>query len=393
MRAARNRLQRVQRTQDNPRQTEHERPVQVLLIVVASAWCLGDAAVMRAVVKTGPGYGCEFVTDRDEPALAAGEVRLEIASASVCGSDAAFFEKGDAGGGLTMTYPRTMGHEVAGTVLEVGPQVEGVRVGSRVAVEPHLQCGDCFFCRNSMGHNCASIGILGVTVDGGFAERMVIQSRSCFALPDEIEFDIAALMEPAGCAVHAILRTRDDVRDQSVLVLGAGPIGLVAAQLVRSLGAREVLVVEPNEYRRTMAAQMGFTAIGSGIEPLEHARSTTRARRGFDLSLECSGHPDAYQSAVAAVRREATVVALGLVKKEVPLNVTDTLITRGLTLKGSWGRSIWDTWEQLVPLVVDGRIDLAALVTHRLPISSLPQALELMRGEAGKVILDPALPD
>jgi threonine 3-dehydrogenase len=348
---------------------------------------------MRAVVKAAPGRGCQFVVDRAEAELRAGQVRIEVAAASVCGSDAAFFESGDAGGDLGMTFPRTMGHEVGGIVVEVAPNTEGLRIGMPVAVETHLHCGECFNCLTGNGHNCARMELLGVTVDGAFAERLVVPARSCFVLPDGIDPKIAALLESAGSAMHGVLRSGINLAGSSVLVSGAGPVGLVAAQIADALGARQVVVVEPNGYRREMARRFGALAVAPGEELLDVADKMTRARGGFDLALECSGAKPALVTALDAVRREATVVSVGLVKGNFPLDVTKTLISHGITLRGSWGRSIWDTWHRMSALVVAGKVDLAGLVTHQLPLSGLPEALELMKGEAGKVLLDPSLVD
>jgi threonine 3-dehydrogenase len=348
---------------------------------------------MRAVVKASAGRGCQFVTDRFEPALRPGQVRVEVAAASVCGTDAAFFESGDAGGDMGMALPRTMGHEVGGTVVEVAPHTDGPAVGTRVAVETHLHCGACFFCRSAEGHNCARMGLLGVTLDGAFAERLVVPARNCFSLPDEIDTQVAALLESAGSAMHGVLRSGTYLAGDSVLISGAGPVGLVAAQVADALGARRVVVVEPNERRRRLASAFGAHAVGTDVDPLDAADTTTRVRGGFDVAFECSGALPALRATLASVRREATVVCVGLVRGELPVNVTETLITRGVTLKGSWGRSIWQTWDRLVALVVAGKVDLESLVTHRLPISGLPEALELMRGDAGKVLLDPSLAD
>jgi len=348
---------------------------------------------MRAVVKAAPGRGCQFVLDREEVELRPGQVRIEVAAASVCGSDAAFFESGDAGGDLGMTFPRTMGHEVGGVVVEAGPHTDGVTVGMPVAVETHLHCGECFHCLAGNGHNCARMELLGVTVDGAFAERLVVPARSCFILPDGIDPKVAALLESAGSAMHGFLRSGVNLAGASVLVSGAGPVGLVAAQIADALGARRVVVVEPNAYRRGMAERFGAIAVGTEVDPREVADTMTRARGGFDLALECSGAKPALANALDAVRREATLVAVGLVKGDVPLDVTKTLISRGITLRGSWGRSIWDTWHRLAALVVAGKVDLEGLITHRLPLSGLPHALNLMRGEAGKVLLYPSLAD
>ncbi|MFC7363265.1 zinc-dependent alcohol dehydrogenase [Nocardioides astragali] len=348
---------------------------------------------MRAVIKAAPGRGCQFVLDRGEPDLARDHVRVEVAAASVCGSDAAFYESGDAGGDMGMTYPRTMGHEVGGVVVEVGAGVTGLSVGMPVAIETHLHCGECFNCLSGNGHNCSRLELLGVTVDGAFAERLVVPARSCFVVPEGIDPAAAALLESAGSAMHGVLRSGVNLAGASVLVSGAGPVGLIAIQVAHALGARQVTAVEPNAYRRSLAESFGATSVGADESPLDAADSATRIRTGFDLVLECSGSRTALESAVRVVRREGTVVAIGLVKGPVNIDVTETLITRGVTLRGSWGRSIWETWHRLSALIVAGRVDLEGLITHRLPLSALPEALELMKGEAGKVLLDPGLVD
>lgn len=348
---------------------------------------------MRAVVKTGPGPGCDLVVDRHEPDLRPGEVRIQVAAASVCGTDAALYASGDAGSGMGMRFPVTLGHEVAGTVVEVAVGTGGLTIGTRVAVETHLHCGDCFFCRNGDGHNCSRLELLGITVDGAFAERLVVPARNCFLLPDGVATHTGALLEPGGSAVHAILRSGVDPSGAAVVVHGAGPVGLVAVQVLLAAGAREVTVVEPNASRRSVATALGAAGVDAGVDPVEVAGAVTRARGGYDLALECSGALPAMEAAVRHVRREGTVVAVGLVKGALALEVTDTLITRGVTLRGSWGRSIWGTWDRLAELVDSGRVDLDSLITHRLPLSGLPRALELMASGAGKVLLVPALPD
>ncbi|MBF4764373.1 alcohol dehydrogenase catalytic domain-containing protein [Nocardioides islandensis] len=348
---------------------------------------------MRAVVKLDRGRGCLLVHDRQETPLDAGQVRVHVAAASVCGTDSAFYESGDAGADLGMTLPRVLGHEVSGTVIELGPHSPESLLGARVAVETHLHCGECSFCRSGSAHNCSRMGILGVTVDGAFAERLVVPARSCFRIPDEIELETAALLESAGSAMHAVLRSGVNLAGGSVLISGAGPVGLVAAQIARALGARAVVLVEPNPHRRALAQRLGLSSLGVEQAPLDVADERTRSWGGFDVAFECSGAMPALEVALASVRREATVMSVGLVKGALPLQVAETLITRGLTLRGSWGRSLWETWERMSALVVAGQVDLASLITHRLPLSGLPEALDLMRGQAGKVVLDPALPD
>ncbi|WP_447644711.1 zinc-dependent alcohol dehydrogenase [Nocardioides zeae] len=348
---------------------------------------------MRAVIKAVDGPGCAFVGDRPEAELSPGQVRVEVAATSVCGTDASIHAHGPAARALGLRLPVTMGHEVAGTVVELGPHTDGPAVGTRVGVETHLACGRCWACRDGAGHNCADLSLLGVDVDGAFAERVVVPAAMCFEIPDEMTFTSAALLEPAGSAMHAVLRCAQPLSGASVLVSGAGPVGLVQAEIAVALGARCVVVSEPNPARRRLAAERGAIAVDVDADPIEVADADTRRRGGFDVAFECSGVLPALTAVVDRVRNEGTVMIVGLAPGELPVPVTRTFITRGLTLRGSWGRSIWRTWEELSSLVVAGHVDLDRLVTHRLPLSGLPDALDLMRGDAGKVLLLPSLPD
>ncbi|MEQ6900446.1 alcohol dehydrogenase catalytic domain-containing protein [Nocardioides sp. YIM 152588] len=348
---------------------------------------------MRAVIKAAEGPGCAFVEDRSEPDLLPGQVRLAVAATSVCGTDASIYAHGPAAQALGLRFPVTMGHEVAGTVVEVGPHTTGPALGARVGVETHLACGHCWACRAGEGHNCADMSLLGVDVDGAFAERVVVPAASCFEVPDEISPETAALLEPAGSAMHAVLRCPQPLAGASVLVSGAGPVGLVLVEIAHAVGAREIVVVEPNPARRRLAVERGATAVDVDADPVAAADRRTRERRGFDVAFECSGVLPALNALVDRVRNEGTLMVVGLAGGDLVLPATRTFITRGLTVKGSWGRSIWRTWEELSALVVAGHVDLDRLVTHRLPLSGLPQALDLMRGDAGKVLLLPSLPD
>jgi threonine 3-dehydrogenase len=348
---------------------------------------------MRAVIKAAAGPGCAYVGDRSEPTLLPGQVRIEVAATSVCGTDASIYAHGPAAQALGLQFPVTMGHEVAGTVVEVGPHTPGVALGARVGVETHLACGHCWACRAGEGHNCAAMSLLGVDVDGAFAERVVVPAASCFEVPEEMSLETAALLEPAGSAMHAVLRCSTPLSGASVLVSGAGPVGLVQVEIAEALGARSVVVVEPNPWRRRLATERGAIAVDVDIDPVEVADRRTQQRRGFDVVFECSGAMPALSAALDRVRNEGTLMVVGLAPGDLALPATRTFITRGLTIKGSWGRSIWQTWEQLSALVVAGRVDLDRLITHRLPLSGLSDALDLMQGEAGKVLLLPSLPD
>lgn len=348
---------------------------------------------MRAVIKSSADAGCRYVEDWPERQLRPDEVRIEVRFASVCGTDAAMVDYTPVAEALGLKVPVVLGHEMAGTVIEVGGTIEGgPGVGAAVAVETHMGCGRCFFCRSGNAHNCESMDLLGISRDGAFAERVIVPARFCFLLPPEIGLETGALLEPAGSAMHAILRSDVDLAGASVLVTGAGPVGLVLADIARAKGARLVVISEPNPHRRAVAQARGIAAIAPEQDPMEAADSTARTRGGFDAGFECSGASQAFSTQVARVRSEGTVMAVGLIGRPVDLDITGTLIRRGIRLRGSFGRSIWQTWDQLSALVAAGRVDLAGLISHRLPLDALPQALELMREASGKVVLSPTLP-
>ncbi|MGW5383480.1 zinc-dependent alcohol dehydrogenase [Nocardia sp. NPDC003963] len=343
---------------------------------------------MRAVLKTEPAPGLDLVTDHREAGLAAGEVRIEVGAVSVCGTDRETYEYGQAVRDLGLRLPVVTGHECAGTVVEVAPDVITLRVGERVAVETHVACLECFQCRRGNAHNCLRMDLLGLTIDGAFAERVVLPASTCFRVPDELTLEAAALLEPAGSAMHAVQRSGLDLIGSHVLVSGAGPVGLAALQIARARGA-EVLVVEPNPHRAAMAAALGGTPVAAGADLAERVRALTGPAEGVDLVLECSGALSALESALEVTRREGTVVSVGLTSRPLELAATRHLISRGITLKGSFGRRIWESWTELAGLVASGSVDLSRLVSHRLELEDVELAIELLSGDACKVVLYP----
>lgn len=348
---------------------------------------------MRAVVKTRPGRGAELRRDVAERDLRAGEVRLQVKAASVCGTDVAVFEDSSSAAELDRTLPLTMGHECSAVVVEVCGDTGELAVGDRVAVETHIACHDCFQCRTGRAHNCLRMSLLGIQVDGCFAERVVVPASTCFPLPESMSFETAALLEPAGSAMHAVQRSGADLAGSNVMISGAGPIGLVLVQVARASGAHHVLVVEPNEHRRALARQQGAAALAPDDDVVGVAHSLSAHRQGFDVAFECSGAAPALASLLDGVRREATVVSVGLPHRPVEMDVTRYLVKKGLTLRGSFGRQLWQSWETLVALVGAGLVDLDGLVSHRLPLDRFEEAFALVGGDSCKVVLDPTMPE
>ncbi len=344
---------------------------------------------MRAVLKTRPSPGFEIVSDHPDRPLAPGEVRVEVGAVSVCGTDRETYEYGPAVVELGLELPIVTGHECAGTVVEIAPDVTRLRIGDRVAVETHVACLDCYQCRIGNAHNCLRMELVGLTIDGAFAERIVLPETTCFVLPDAVTTETAALLEPAGSAMHAVQRYGHDLRGASVLVSGAGPIGLTAVQIALAQGASHVVVVEPNEHRAAVAERLGAVTMMPGDGLVDACRDLTGEAQGVDLVLECSGVPAALGSGLEVVRREGTVVSVGLMNRPISLATTRHLISRGITLKGSFGRRIWDSWTDLSSLVATGQVDLSRLITHRLELEQVETAIDLLGGDSCKVVLYP----
>jgi threonine 3-dehydrogenase len=333
----------------------------------------------------------EVVADWPEPECGQGEVRVEVAAASVCGTDRELFEFTSSAQAFEMELPVVLGHECAGTVIETGAGVQRVRVGDRVACESHVPCGHCFCCRTGSEHNCANLRILGMHLDGAFAERAVVPEGICFELPAELDLSSAALLEPAGVAMHAVQRAAIGVPGVSALVSGCGPVGLAVIQLITAMGAARVTAVEPNPFRRGLAAKLGATVLRPDEDIVAACRNAAGIRGGCDVAFEASGAPGALGPLLAAVRREATVVTIGHPGQEAAIDVARFINKKGVTLRGVFGRRIWDTWEALAALVSAGKVDLGALITHRLDLAEFEQAIALLSRESGKVLLLPGL--
>jgi len=344
---------------------------------------------VRAVVKTAPAAGFDYVTDHPELPVGPGQVRIEVAAASPCGTDRELVGYTPAAVAFGLKFPVVLGHEVAGTVVETGPGVETLRKGDRVALESHIACRTCYHCRVGQGHNCLNMALLGVHVDGGFAERLVVPAHACFVLPADVSTETGALFESAGVAVHATLRSETNLAGRSVVIGGAGPIGLALVQIALASGARRVAVIEPNPFRRKFAESFGAVGLDADDDAVDWCLVDAADRKGFDAGFDCSGAPGALDLVLRTLRREASALCVGVQNQPFSLDVTRFVIKYGITVKGSFGRSLWQTWDVLAALVSSGRLDLDALVTHRMGLADFQEAVDLQGGEAGKVLLLP----
>ncbi|PZE69294.1 L-threonine 3-dehydrogenase [Curtobacterium sp. MCPF17_018] len=344
---------------------------------------------MKAVVKTAPARGAEFHSDWAEAECRADEVRIQIAAASVCGTDRELFEYTDSAKAFGLAFPVVLGHELSGTVIETGKDVRSVMVGDRVALESHLMCGHCFPCRTGNAHNCENLTILGMHFDGAFAERVVVPERICFKLPEALPLESGALLEPAGVAMHAVQRAAQTVPGQRVLISGSGPVGMVLSRLVTLMGASDVVVIEPNPYRRQLAADLGAHTLTPDDDIVAFCRDRSGDHGGFDVAFEVSGAASALPTLFDATRREGTIVTVGHPGRPIPIDIAQYINKKGITLRGVFGRRLWDTWESIATLVSSGQLDLGALVTNRLPLEEFEHAIDLLTQDSCKVLLIP----
>lgn len=345
---------------------------------------------MRAVRKLGPGPGAE-VLEVPIPTIGPGEVLVKVEAASICGTDLHIW-LWDEWSATRVKPPITMGHELAGTVVETGTGMEGAKVGDFVSAESHVTCGVCFQCRTGQAHMCPSTKILGVDRAGCFAEYVAVPEKVLWHTDrDKLPPEIATLQEPFGNAVFSALA--NDLTGQSVGVLGCGPIGLFSIAIAKASGASRVVASDVNDYRISLARKMGADEV---FKPAEGTGEETAAwlsqsgGYGVDIVLEMSGAPAAIDGAFKGVRRGGFVNLFGIPSKPVLIDVAEDMIFKNLTVLALNGRRIFETWYKTRLLLETGVVDLAPLVTHRMPLESAGEAMALLAsGEAGKIVLLP----
>lgn len=325
---------------------------------------------MRAAVVDKPGR--VRVGDVPAPRPGRGQVLVEVGACGVCGTDLHI-----AAGEFPPTpYPIVPGHEFAGQVVEIGPGVAtGVRTGDRVAVDPSLFCGHCAPCRAGRGNLCANWGATGDTVDGAFAERVAVPAANAYPLPDHLTWQQGALVEPLSCALHGVRRLAVEV-GESVLVVGAGTMGLLLLQLLTRSGAR-VLVVDRNPDRLALAEQLGAAAVATSVTGL--------GAEGCSAAVDVTGAPAAIEDAFAGLRRGGRLMIFGVAPVEATVRLSPFRIYNDeITVLGSM--AVLHSFGAALDLMAAGVVDTASLLTHGLPLEEFPQALDLVRaGEGVKV--------
>jgi len=339
---------------------------------------------MHALVKARSAPGIDL-QDVAQPAPGPNDVLIRVKRAAICGTDMHIYNW-DAWAQKTIPVPMPVGHEYCGEVVEVGSEVSGFKVGDRVSGEGHITCGYCRNCRAGRRHLCRNTIGVGVNRPGAFAEFVVIPAFNAFKLPAAIDDEIAAILDPLGNAVHTALAF--DVVGEDVLITGAGPIGIMAAAIVRFIGARNVVITDVNDYRLELARKMGATlALNVTRDKLEDAMKQLGMQEGFDVGLEMSGNAAALRDMLRTMHHGGSIAMLGIPPTEVAIDWNEVIL-KGLTIKGIYGRQMFETWYKMAALLQSG-LNIRPVITHRFPYTQYQQAFDIMgRGQSGKVVMN-----
>jgi threonine 3-dehydrogenase len=339
---------------------------------------------MKALVKSKPERGV-WLEDVPEPEISLNDVLIKVRRAGICGTDL-HIRDWDAWARSAVPVPLVIGHEFVGEIVAVGSNVNDFRVGDLVSGEGHLVCGRCRNCMAGRRHLCAHVRGLGVDHPGAFAEYVALPMTNVWHHASGIELDVAAIFDPFGNAVHTALSF--PVLGEDVLITGAGPIGLMATAVVKHAGARHVVVTDPNPHRLALAERMGASrTFDPRSGTLTEVQADLGMQEGFDVGLEMSGSPAALGSMLQNMAHGGRVAILGIPTEPIPVDF-NLVIFNGLTLKGVYGREMYETWYAMTAMLQSG-LDVSGVITHRFPAGEFAEAFATAAGEtAGKVILD-----
>ncbi len=326
------------------------------------------------------------MTEVPMPKVGHNDVLIKISKSAICGTDLHIY-KWDEWAQNTIKTPLVIGHEYMGTVVEKGSEVSRVYIGERVTVEGHISCGFCRNCRRGRQHICDHTMGIGVNRDGGFAEYISVPASNVLIVDDRISDELMSVMDPLGNATHTALSF--PLLGEDVLITGiGGPIGSMAAAVCKFAGARNIVGTDLSGYRRNLAMKMGATkVIDPRVESVKNAMKSLGMVGGFDIGLECSGSPTAFNDMVENMYNGGKISLLGLLPPNTQINWSK-LIFKGLTLKGIYGREMYETWYQMEMMLSTG-LNISPVITHRLNADNYQEAFDIMEaGNCGKIILN-----
>lgn len=339
--------------------------------------------MMKSLVKALPEKGITMM-EQPVPICGHNDVLIKVKKTAICGTDIHIY-LWDEWAQKTIKTPMITGHEFVGEICEVGDGVSGYAIGDRVSAEGHITCGVCRHCRGGTQHLCPKTIGVGVNRTGCFAEYVAIPATNVVRIPDNISDDEAAIFDPFGNAAHTALSF--NLVGEDVLITGAGPIGIMAGAIAQHVGARHVVITDINNYRLDLARKMGIKNVVNIQETsLQDVMSDLNMKEGFDVGLEMSGNPQAFQSMLTNMSCGGKIALLGILPDNTGIQWTD-VIFKGLFIKGIYGREMFETWYKMIAMLQSG-LNIKPIITHHYHVDQYQEAFEMMAsGQSGKVIL------
>ena len=339
---------------------------------------------MKALVKNISEKGI-WLKDVAKPVIKTNDVMIKITHTAICGTDLHIY-KWDDWAKKTIKTPLVIGHEFCGEICEIGAGVKNLKVGDRVSGEGHLTCGNCRNCRAGKRHLCHKTIGIGVQRDGAFAEYLSLPESNVWPIHNDISSEIASFFDPLGNAVHTALSF--DITGEDVLITGAGPIGLMCVAICKYSGAKNIVITDINEYRLAIAKELGASkTINIKKDSIDNHLEKLGIKYGFDVGLEVSGNPTAFNSMLTNMYHGGSIALLGILPNNTLID-WDDVIFKGLKIKGIYGREMYETWHKMVQ-ILRGGLDVKKILTHTFPVSNYQEAFDILDiGQCGKVVLE-----
>ncbi|MGI9395505.1 MAG: L-threonine 3-dehydrogenase [Boseongicola sp.] len=339
---------------------------------------------MKALAKTAPAPGLEMI-EAPVPEIGPDDVLIQIKKTGICGTDIHIWDW-DEWAARTVPVPLVIGHEFAGEIVELGKNVSDLEIGQRVSGEGHLIGKHSRQSRSGKFHLDPETRGIGVNEQGAFAEFLKLPAFNAVLLPDAIDDEVGAILDPLGNAVHTVLSF--DLVGEDVLITGAGPIGIMAAAVAQHVGARHVVITDINPDRLALAEKVtDVVPVNVGEEDLNGVITKLNMKEGFDVGLEMSGNQSAFDQMVEALVMGGRIAMLGIPPGKSPVDWS-RIVFKAITIKGVYGREIFETWYKMIAMLEDG-LDVKNVITHRMPVDDFREGFEIMKsGRSGKIVLD-----
>lgn len=343
---------------------------------------------MMTISKTKREKGLEIIDKPIDDKLKSDEVLIEVLSASLCGTDVHIYNW-DKWASNRMNPPITVGHEFSGRVVKTGTDVFRVKIGDIVSSETHIVCGQCEFCRTGRGHICQNTKIIGVDVDGCFAEFIKMPASNLIVDKSGTNPIYLSVLEPLGNAVHTMLHF--DIIGKTVAVVGAGPIGLMGINVAKIVGAKKIIAVEVNPYRIKLAKEMGADVVINPKEEDVILRMLEETNGlGVDVVTEFSGHKGAMESTFKYIKKGGNMAFLGITPDKIEIDISNDIVFKGVTIYGVTGRKMYENWIQVSAFIDAKKIKFEKIVTHVIKMKNYEEAFRIMAsGDSGKVVMIP----